>query len=208
MKVPLLDLKAQLDTIRPEMVQALTDVLDSTHYIMGAPVTELEKQIADYCSVEHAIGLSSGTDALLIALMALDVKPGDLVITTPYSFLQPRCCGTSGSAAVFVDIEAETFNLDPVCLKEWFEKNPTEIKKVKAIIPVHLFGQCADLDPILDIAEKIISRYRRRRSGDRSPLSFRLRRIEKSRYVGPDGLLFVFPEQESRRYRRRRHGCH
>ncbi len=155
MKVPLLDLKAQLDTIRPEMVQALTDVLDSTHYIMGAPVTELEKQIADYCSVEHAIGLSSGTDALLIALMALDVKPGDLVITTPYSFFATAgVVARLGARPVFVDIEAETFNLDPVCLKEWFEKNPTEIKKVKAIIPVHLFGQCADLDPILDIAEK------------------------------------------------------
>lgn len=153
MKVPLLDLKAQLDTIRPEMIAALTNVLDSTHFIMGAPVTELEKQIAGYCAVKHAIGLSSGTDALLIALMALDIKPGDLVITTPYSFFATAgVVARLGARPVFVDIEAETFNLDPVCLKQWFQKNPAEINKVKAIIPVHLYGQCADLDPILEIA--------------------------------------------------------
>lgn len=153
MKVPLLDLKAQLDTIRPEMIAAITDVLDSTHFIMGAPVVELEKQIADYCAVKHAIGLSSGTDALLIALMALDVKPGDLVITTPYSFFATAgVVARFGARPVFVDIDAAIFNLDPVCLKEWFEKNPSEINKVKAIIPVHLYGQCANLDPILEIA--------------------------------------------------------
>ncbi len=153
MKVPLLDLKAQLETLHPEMIKAVTEVLDSTHYIMGNQVTELEKQIAAYCGVKHAVGLSSGTDALLIALMALEVKPGDLVITTPYSFFATAgVVARLGAKPVFVDIDAETFNLDPVCLKVWFKKNPSEINKVKAIIPVHLYGQCANLDPILEIA--------------------------------------------------------
>lgn len=155
MKVPLLDLKAQLDTIRPEIFKAVGDVLDSTQYIMGAAVAELEKQIADYSEVQHAIGISSGTDALLIALMALDVKPGDLVITTPYSFFATAgVVARLGAWPVFVDIDPATFNLDPQKLKRWFTKNPSSAAKVKAIIPVHLYGQCADLDPILEISAR------------------------------------------------------
>lgn len=155
MKVPLLDLKAQLDTIRPEIFKAVGDVLDSTQYIMGAAVAELEKQIADYSEVQHAIGVSSGTDALLIALMALDVKPGDLVITTPYSFFATAgVVARLGAWPVFVDIDPATFNLDPQKLKRWFTKNPSSAAKVKAIIPVHLYGQCADLDPILEISAR------------------------------------------------------
>lgn len=155
MKVPLLDLKAQLDTIRPELFKAVGDVLDSTQYIMGAAVAELEKQIAGYSEVQHAIGISSGTDALLIALMALDVKPGDLVITTPYSFFATAgVVARLGAWPVFVDIDPATFNLDPQKLKRWFTKNPSSAAKVKAIIPVHLYGQCADLDPILEISAR------------------------------------------------------
>ena len=155
MKVPLLDLKAQLDTIRPEIFKAVGDVLDSTQYIMGAAVAELEKQIAGYSEVQHAIGVSSGTDALLIALMALDVKPGDLVITTPYSFFATAGVVVRlGAWPVFVDIDPATFNLDPQKLKRWFTKNPSSAAKVKAIIPVHLYGQCADLDPILEISAR------------------------------------------------------
>lgn len=155
MKVPLLDLKAQLDTIRPEIFKAVGDVLDSTQYIMGAAVAELEKQIAGYSEVQHAIGISSGTDALLIALMALDVKPGDLVITTPYSFFATAgVVARLGAWPVFVDIDPATFNLDPQKLKRWFTKNPSSAAKVKAIIPVHLYGQCADLDPILEISAR------------------------------------------------------
>ena len=155
MKVPLLDLKAQLDTIRPEIFKVVGDVLDSTQYIMGAAVAELEKQIAGYSEVQHAIGVSSGTDALLIALMALDVKPGDLVITTPYSFFATAgVVARLGAWPVFVDIDPATFNLDPQKLKRWFTKNPSSAVKVKAIIPVHLYGQCADLDPILEISAR------------------------------------------------------
>jgi len=155
MKVPLLDLKAQLNTIRPALLGAISDVLDSTHFIMGTPVGNLEKQIADYCDVQYAIGLSSGTDALLIALMALEIKPGDLVITTPYSFFATAgVVARLGAKPVFVDIDPATFNLDPLKLKEWLAKNPAEAGKVKAIIPVHLYGQCADLDPIFEITVK------------------------------------------------------
>ena len=155
MQVPLLDLKAQLDTIREEIKTAIDEVVESTRYIMGPKVTELEETIAEYSDVKYGVGLSSGTDALLIALMALDVKAGDLVITTPYSFF-----ATAGTVArlnatpVFIDIDSKSYNLDPKLVQKWFDENPNEIEKVKAIIPVHLYGQCADMDAILEIANK------------------------------------------------------
>ncbi|MBF0287626.1 MAG: DegT/DnrJ/EryC1/StrS family aminotransferase [SAR324 cluster bacterium] len=154
--VPLLDLKAQLSDLRDEIVQAVTEVVDSTQYIMGPKVLSLEKAIADYSGVTHAIGVSSGTDALLLSLMALDVQPGDCVITTDFSFF-----ATAGVIArlnarpVFVDIDPVTFNLDPEQLEKVLNTMSSEEKKrVKAIIVVHLYGQCADMSSIVSIAER------------------------------------------------------
>jgi dTDP-4-amino-4,6-dideoxygalactose transaminase len=155
LKVPLLDLKAQLAPLRESLQKEILNVLDSCQYIMGPQVVQLEQKLAEYCEVRHAIGVSSGTDALLVALMALDIQPGDYVITTPYSFF-----ATAGVIArlharpVLVDIDPRTFNLDPAKLQDWFVSHPNEISRVKAIIPIHLFGQCADLDPILEIADQ------------------------------------------------------
>ena len=155
MKVPLLDLKAQLKTIEKEVKDAVIEVIDSTQYILGPKVEELEDKISKYVGAKYAIGVSSGTDALLISLMALDINPGDLVITTTLSFF-----ATAGVIArlhatpIFVDIDADTYNICPKALKQWFENEKFKREKVKAIIPVHLFGQCSDMDPILDIAKE------------------------------------------------------
>ena len=155
MKVPLLDLKAQLRPIETEVKNAVLEVVDSTRYIMGPKIEELERKIAEYTGATHAVGVSSGTDALLIALMALGIGPGDFVITTPYSFFD-----TAGVVArlhatpVLVDIDPDTYNLCPQALEAWFEKEPERAGKVKAIIPVHLYGQCADMDPIREVAGK------------------------------------------------------
>jgi len=155
MNVPLLDLNAQLKTIEKDVKATVNEVIDSTRYIMGPKVEKLETKIAEYTGATYATGVSSGTDALLIALMALDIKPGDIVITTPFSFF-----ATAGVVArlnaipVLVDIDPDTYNLSPDALQHWFGANKEKIGKVKAIIPVHLYGQCADMDPILEIAGK------------------------------------------------------
>ena len=152
-KVPLLDLSAQLKTIEEDLKAAVNRVIDSTRYIMGPKVVELEERIAEYAGAAYATGVSSGTDAMLVSLMAMDVGPGDIVITTPYSFFATAgVIVRLGAMPVFVDIDPDTYNISPDALKEWFERETGKIDKVKAIIPVHLYGQCADMDPILEIA--------------------------------------------------------
>ena len=153
MRVPFLDLVSQLQTTRPDIERALLDVVASGRYVGGPLLDAFEQEMADYIGVEHAVGVSSGTDALLVSLMALDVGAGDLVVTTPYSFF-----ATAGSVArlgatpVFVDIDPRTFNIDPARLADWFEGAAERRSRVKAIVPVHLFGQCADMAPILELA--------------------------------------------------------
>ena len=148
MKVPLLDLKAQYSTIQSEIREAIERVVESQHFILGQEVAALEREIASFCDTRFAIGVSSGTDALLAALMAIGTGPGDEVITTAYSFFATAgVIARLGARPVFVDIDAKTFNLDST-------KIETKItSRTKAIMPVHLFGQCAEMGPIMEIVQ-------------------------------------------------------
>lgn len=155
MAVPLLDLKAQLSSIRDEVASAVLKVLDSTRYVMGPEVESLEQEVASFCGAQYGVGVSSGTDALLVSLMALEVGPGDLVVTTPYSFFATAgVVARLGATPVFVDIDPVSFNIDPAKLEEWFSQNKDQREKVKAILPVHLYGQCAEMRPISKIASQ------------------------------------------------------
>ena len=156
MKVPLLDLKPQLETLHGEILEAVTRVVESTRYIMGPEIENLEKEIAEYCGTADAVGVSSGTDALLLSLMALDIGPGDLVLTTDFSFFATAgVISRLNATPVFLDIDPENWNLDPVLLEQKLESmSSDDRKRVKAIIVVHLYGQSAEMKPLLDCAKK------------------------------------------------------
>ncbi len=148
-RVPLLDLKAQYQTIREEISAAVERVFESQHFILGPEVAALESEIAAYTHTSHAIGMSSGTDALLAALMALEIGPGDEVITTPYSFFATAgVIARVGARPVFVDIDPHTFNMDTRALEQ------SITKAARVIMPVHLYGRMADMDPIIELAQK------------------------------------------------------
>ncbi len=147
--VPLLDLKAQYSAIRDEIEPVVKEVIESQYFILGPKVKAFEDNVASYCQSKYALGVSSGTDALLIALMAIDLQPGDEVITTTYSFFATAgCISRMNAIPVFVDVDPESYNIDPSKIEAAITK------KTKAIIPVHLYGQLADMDPIMDIAKK------------------------------------------------------
>lgn len=149
MKVPLLDLKPQYQSLKKELDEAVLKVAESQYFILGPQVAKLEKELAEYLGCKHAIGVSSGTDALLLALMALDLKPGDEVIVPTYSFFATAgVVSRMNATPVFVDIDPVTFNINPAEI----EKKITS--KTKAIIPVHLYGQSCEMDEIMKIAEK------------------------------------------------------
>lgn len=149
MKVPLLDLTEQNQKLRPEIEAALGRVLDSNGFILGSEVKALEGELAAYCGTKHAIGCASGSDALLLALMALDVRAGDEVITTSYSFFATVSAITRlGAVPVFVDIDPATYNLDVSQIESKISE------RTKAIQPVHLYGQCVDMVALREVASK------------------------------------------------------
>ena len=172
--VPLLDLNAQHRSIREEVLAEVTRVIDSQKFILGDDVKRLEQAIAPYCGAKFAVGCASGSEALFLALLALDLHPGDEVVTTPYTFFATvgAIC-RAGAAPVFVDVEPATFNMDMRQLAAVLDAHP----KVRAIIPIHLFGGCADMDPLCelagargiavieDAAQSIGSEYKGRRAG-------------------------------------------
>jgi dTDP-4-amino-4,6-dideoxygalactose transaminase len=170
--VPLLDLKAQYAALRDEIRPAVDRVLESQQCINGPEVAQMEREIAKYSGAKHCVGVSSGTDALLLSLMALDVGFGDEVVTTPYTFFATAgSISRLGAKPVFVDIDPATMNIDPTLIESAITS------KTKAIMPVHLFGQCADMGPIMAVAKKhnlpviedaaqaIGSEYRGKRAG-------------------------------------------
>jgi len=174
-KVQLLDLASQYRKIRKEVLKEVKTVCDSQHYVLGKNVSGLEGEIAAYCGAKFAVGVASGTDAILLALMAAGVKAGDKVVTTPFTFFATAgSIARLGAVPLFVDIDPETYNIDPVKLENLLRKKG---KGVKAIIPVHLYGQCADMDPIMkaarrhrvpvieDAAQSIGAKYKGRRAG-------------------------------------------
>jgi dTDP-4-amino-4,6-dideoxygalactose transaminase len=186
MKVPLLDLKAQHASIRSEIDAALTEVFESQHFILGPQVAQCESRIATYCGCSHAVGVSSGSDALLACLMAEEIGTGDEVITTPYTFFATvGAIARVGAIPVFVDIDPITYNLD---VSELASKITG---RTRAIIPVHLYGQMADMDPVMavaqehglvvieDAAQAIGAEYKGRRAGS----------------IGDYGCLSFFPSK-------------
>ena len=162
--VPLLDLKAQFAQIRAEVMPAIDQVCASQHFILGEHVRALEEEVARYCAVSAGIGVSSGTDALLLALMALGIGAGDEVITSPFTFF--ATAGTiarTGARPIFCDIDPVTFNLSPAAVQTFIHEQCAEREglinratggRIKALMPVHLYGQSADMDPLMAIARR------------------------------------------------------
>ncbi|WP_421775342.1 DegT/DnrJ/EryC1/StrS family aminotransferase [Gracilimonas sp.] len=185
MSIPLLDLNRQYDSIKDEIRTAIDEVLESQYFIMGDEVKEFEKEVGAYCQANYSYGCASGSDALLLALMAIDLHPGDYVLTSPFTFFATAgAISRIGGIPVFLDIEKDSFNLDPEQVRSFMEgvhpvykKLNPERERIKAIILVHLYGQMADMDPIMNIAKEynltvvedaaqaIGAEYRGRRAG-------------------------------------------
>jgi dTDP-4-amino-4,6-dideoxygalactose transaminase len=163
--VPLLELKRQYQTLAAEILPIVQNIFENQQFILGRHVLEFEQAAALYCRCAHAVGVSSGTDALLLALMSLGVGAGDEVITSPFSFF--ATAGTiarAGARPVFCDIEARSFNLDPSAVRDFLQRqcerragnlvNRSSGARVRALMPVHLYGQCADMAALLDVARE------------------------------------------------------
>jgi dTDP-4-amino-4,6-dideoxygalactose transaminase len=157
MQVPLLDLKEQYRGLRDEILPVIEEICESQYFIGGPRVESFERAVAAYSGTSHAVGVASGTDALLVSLLALDIGPGDAVLTTPYTFFATvGCIWRTGATAVFADIDPDTFNLDP----ESVARVADEVARagtltLKAMIPVHLYGQCAPMSELLALADAL-----------------------------------------------------
>ena len=179
MQVPLLDLKLQYRSIREECLAVTEEIYDSQHFILGPHVEKLEEEIAGYCGTPYAVGVSSGTDALILSLMAAGIGAGDGVLTTPYTFFATAgAIARLGADPIFVDIDPDTYNMSAAAMASAVrEMGAGKRKKIRAVMPVHLYGQCAEMDPIMalaaengwvvieDAAQAIGSEYKGRRAG-------------------------------------------
>jgi dTDP-4-amino-4,6-dideoxygalactose transaminase len=151
--VPMLDLQRQYEQVRAEVMAAVGRVCASQHYILGPEVEALESEMADFCGARDAVGCASGTDALWLALVAAGVQPGDQVLTTPFSFFaSASAIARAGARPLFADIDPRTFNLDPVKVESFLRGGRRD--KLRALLPVHLYGQCADLDALQQLADE------------------------------------------------------
>jgi dTDP-4-amino-4,6-dideoxygalactose transaminase len=206
MRVPLLDLSEQYRALGDSIREAINDVLASGRFILGPKVEALERAMCAYCNTPHAIGVSSGTDALLAILMALGIGRGDAVITTPYTFFATAgCIARVGARPLFADIDRETCNIRPSAIQECIEKNcrpdadgtwkTTSGEKLRAIVPVHLFGLCCAMEALLKIAERyrlILIEDAAQAIGAEFPFP---ERIAKAGTMGEGGLFSFYPSK-------------
>ncbi len=211
MQVPLLDLRAQTGPIRDEILAAIARVVDSQQFILGGEVQRVEEQLAEYCGVRFSIGCASGSDALLLALKAVGIGPGDEVLTVPFTFFSTAgAIALAGAKPVFVDVEPDTFNMDVRQVEAALDRHP----RVKAIVPVHLYGGCAEMDSlnriagprkiavIEDAAQAIGSEYKGRRAGSLGAIAcFSFYPTKNLGAFGDGGLLTTNDESLAARLR-------
>lgn len=206
MRVPLLDLSEQYRALDDSIREAINDVLVSGRFILGAKVEAFERAMCAYCNTPHAIGVSSGTDALLVILMALGIGRGDAVITTPYTFFATAgCIARVGARPLFADIDQETYNIRPSAIQECIEKNcqpgvggtwkTKSGEKLRALIPVHLFGLCCQMESLHKIAERyhlVLIEDAAQAIGAEFPFP---ERIAKAGTMGESGLFSFYPSK-------------
>ncbi|HHL40806.1 MAG TPA: DegT/DnrJ/EryC1/StrS family aminotransferase [Deltaproteobacteria bacterium] len=223
MRVPLLDLGPQYRDIRKEVLDVVKKVCDSGRYVLGENVAALEEEIAAYCGTRYAVGVASGTDALLLALMALDVGHGDRVVTTPYTFFATAgSIARLGAVPEFVDIDPLTYNIDPGKLEERLAACAASGAGVKAVFAVHLFGQCADMSSINaaarrygvkvieDAAQAIGAEYRSKRAGSLATMGcFSFYPTKNLGGIGDGGMITTDSKRLADKLRMLRvHGSH
>ncbi len=206
MRVPLLDLSEQYRALGDSIREAINDVLASGRFILGPKVAAFEKAMCAYCNTPHAVGVSSGTDALLAILMALGIGRGDAVITTPYTFFATAgCIARVGARPFFADIDPDTYNIRPSAVQEWIEKNcqpdaggtwqTKSGEKIRAMVPAHLFGLCCQMDALLEIAERyrlVLIEDSAQAVGAEFPMP---ERIAKAGTMGEVGLFSFYPSK-------------